>query len=157
MVARYQAWRPKSEQEVRSFIREQAGCVPGMPGIWYQLGIVRVEDGSLLGDCGILVPVNSPTDAELGITLRADAWKRGYATEVLRALLHYCFERLHLSRVLARIRPGNVAAIMLVERHGFVFRGNMQMRFHAADDDVFDLLYSFDRPDTSQLDWNARE
>ena len=143
-VARFQAWHPPTVEDVRRFIREQRGLVPGMPGIWYQLGIVLQEDGELIGDCGIHVALDAPLDAELGITLRPHAQHQGFANEVLVALMGYCLGTLHLHRVVARIFMENYSAVRLVERCGFTYRGRVISRL-GEQGPSYDLVFTFDR------------
>jgi RimJ/RimL family protein N-acetyltransferase len=118
-VVRYQMWRPASEREVARFIRELRGLAPGMPGIWFQFAIIEHESGALIGDCGVHVPLDDPDSVELGLTLRADAQGKGYATEALRGLIGYCFLTLHVHRVIARTHPDNSPSIALIGRCGF--------------------------------------
>lgn len=118
-VMRFQMWHPASEREVRQFIREQRGLTPGLPGHWFQFGIVEQSSGRLLGDCGLHTPLSTPDSVEVGLTLRPDCQRQGYATEVLTALIHYCFTTLHVRSVIARTHPDNLRSIRLVSRCGF--------------------------------------
>lgn len=118
-VVRYQMWCPTSEQEVRRFIREQRGLAPGMPGVWYQFAIIETGNDRLIGDCGVLVPIDQPDVAELGLTLHPDSQGKGYATEALRALIEYCFHTLHVHRIIARTHPDNNRSLALLKRCRF--------------------------------------
>jgi RimJ/RimL family protein N-acetyltransferase len=118
-VVRYQMWRPASEQEVRRFIREQRGLVPGLPGVWFQFSIVELRNDRLIGDCGILASVDQPDAVELGLTLRPEAQGRGFATEALFALLRYCFDSLHVHRIVARTHRDNTRSLNLLSRCRF--------------------------------------
>jgi RimJ/RimL family protein N-acetyltransferase len=51
--------------------------------------------GDLIGDCGFHVLENEVRQAEFGISLVPEFQCRGYATEVLRALLNYLFVELN--------------------------------------------------------------
>ncbi len=118
-VVRYQMWRPASEREVVRFIRELRGLAPGMPGIWFQFAMIEHESGALVGDCGVHVPLDDPDSVELGMTLRADAQGKGYATEALHALIGFCFLTLHMHRIIARTHPDNSPSIALIRRCHF--------------------------------------
>ncbi|MBE0643847.1 MAG: GNAT family N-acetyltransferase [Bacteroidetes bacterium] len=118
-VVRYQMWRPARERDVRSFIRDMRGLAPGMPGIWYQFGIILQQNGELIGDCGVHMPLDDPECVELGLTLRSDFQRQGYAQEVLRALIRYSFETLHVHRVIARMHPENKRSLELIKRCHF--------------------------------------
>lgn len=118
-VMRFQMWHPSSEREVRQFIREQRGLTPGLPGHWFQFGIVDQSSNRLLGDCGLHTPLTAPDSVEVGLTLRPDVQRQGYATEVLTALIRYCFDVLHVRSVIARTHPDNVRSLRLIGRCGF--------------------------------------
>ncbi len=139
-ITRYQMWRPTAAEDIRRFIREQAGCIPGMPGIWFQMAIVFNDSGELLGDCGIHVSMNESANAELGLTLKADAQHQGFASEALAALIDYCFTALHMSRVTARVFSMNLPALALVERLGFDFTGRIPSKLD-DDSEGSDLFY----------------
>lgn len=140
-IIRYQTWHPVDLREIRDFIREQSGCIPGMPGMWYQFAIIALHANELLGDCGIHVSLTDPTSAELGITLKSEAQRQGYAGEVLRGLVGYCFSTLHMKHITARIFSRNQPALNLVERNGFIFRGRIDSRLGNETEDC-DLVYS---------------
>lgn len=118
-VMRFQMWRPSGEREVRQFIRDQRGLTPGLPGHWFQFGIVDQQSGLLVGDCGLHTPLMEPDSIEVGLTLRPENQGQGYATEVLTALIRYAFQHLHMRAVIARTHPENARSIRLVARCGF--------------------------------------
>lgn len=118
-IVRYQMWRPKEERDVLRFIRELRGVVPGMPGIWFQFGIVEHSSGIFAGDCGVHVPINQPDSMELGLTLRREYQGKGYAAEILQALIRFSFETLHVHRILARTHPENQRSLALIHRCSF--------------------------------------
>ena len=118
-VVRFQMWRPADLREVRNFIRELRGLTPGLPGVWYQFGIVEQDSGRLVGDCGIHAPLDQHDTVELGLTFRTDAQGKGYASEALAALVDFCFTTLHVRRIIARTHPENLRAIALIKRCDF--------------------------------------
>jgi len=78
--------------------------------------------------------------AELGYVLAPDRWGEGLMREVLPMLVRHGFEVLGLHRMEARIDPGNVASIRLVERLGFRPEGALRERTLNADGTREDLL-----------------
>jgi ribosomal-protein-alanine N-acetyltransferase len=60
---------------------------------------------------------------ELGYILAPRHHGRGFGTEAVRAVLHYCVGELGAHRVQAFIHPENTASIRLVERLGFHCEG----------------------------------
>lgn len=78
--------------------------------------------------------------AELGYVLTPARWGQGLMREVLPVLVRHGFEVLGLHRMEARIDPGNVASIKLVERLGFKPEGALRDRTLHADGSREDLL-----------------
>jgi len=78
--------------------------------------------------------------AELGYVLAPARWGQGLMREVLPVLVRHGFEVLGLHRMEARIDPGNVASIKLVERLGFKPEGSLRDRTLNADGSREELL-----------------
>lgn len=57
--------------------------------------------------------------AELGYWLLPPFWNKGYATEILTAILHHAKTDLHLHRIAAEVEQGNTASIQLLGKNGF--------------------------------------
>jgi RimJ/RimL family protein N-acetyltransferase len=55
---------------------------------------------------------------EIGWRLAFPFWGKGYATEAAKAVLHYAFDQLHLSEIVAFTVPSNVRSIKVIERIG---------------------------------------
>ena len=124
-VVRYQGFAPFSAAEAAAFIaRMKTAPVPPVPGTWVQLAIARTDDDELLGDCGLHLRATEPDTAEFGITLAPQQQGRGYAGAAVRGLLGYCFEALHLRRVVAFSDVRNEASIRLLEAVGMRREGH---------------------------------
>lgn len=95
-----------------------------MPGTWFQLGIIRVETGDLIGDCGLHFLADDPNQVELGITLAPGNQSRGLAQETLACVLEYLFEIAGKHRVFAMTDAENVSAEKLFTRLGFRKEGH---------------------------------
>ena len=126
-VCRFQGFDPFGAEQAAAFVAEHgAAAVPAPPGHWVQLAIARASDDELLGDCALHLYAHEPRTAEIGITL-APRWQgHGYATEALRALLGWCFEALHLHRVVALVDVRNLPSVALMERVGLRREGHFR-------------------------------
>jgi RimJ/RimL family protein N-acetyltransferase len=116
-VSRFQSWGTDSPYAIESYILGLAAVEPGTPGLWYQIGIT-LSTTELIGDCGFRVLESEPRQAEIGIALAPEFQKRGYATEALRALLHYLFVKLGKHRVFGSVDPNNLHSVKLLQRVG---------------------------------------
>jgi RimJ/RimL family protein N-acetyltransferase len=122
------------------------------------LFVALKDDGTLLGKCGLaaietaVAPGALRGQIQIGWTLRADHWGRGYAREAAEAMLTLAFEQLALPTVYAQTSDSNLASWRLMERLG--------MR-RCADLDYADSDYPpEDNPTTvyrlDAADWRAR-
>lgn len=94
-----------------------------------RLGIERVADGALIGQCTLFNLSAGSRRAEIGYCLASSAWGQGYMEEALRALVDYGFGSLGLNRIEADIDPRNEASARSLERLGFVREGLLRQRW----------------------------
>lgn len=118
-VARYQSWEGISEPEARTFIAQQQGLQPGVPGQWFQIALEIKDTGALVGDCALKIEEQDAHQAEIGYTLSRGYQGRGLATEAVARVLEYAFTTLELERVVATTDCENGASVTLLERLGF--------------------------------------
>jgi RimJ/RimL family protein N-acetyltransferase len=79
-------------------------------------GVVERASGALIGDAGLY---RTPAgEVELGYTLGAPWWGRGYATEAASAWLDAAFGQLEIYEVIALAEPANVASLRVLEKVG---------------------------------------
>jgi ribosomal-protein-alanine N-acetyltransferase len=79
--------------------------------------VVEKASGAVIGDVGfgLYEPTGEP---ELGYTLAASAWGRGYALEAARACVDAAFAHLPQRRLVAKIEPENERSLRLAQRLG---------------------------------------
>lgn len=144
-VSRFQSWGTDSPDAIESHIHGLAALEPGTAGPWYQIGII-LSSAKLIGDCGFRVLESEPRQAEIGIALAREFQQRGYATEALRALLHYLFVSLGMHRVFGSIDPNNLSSLKLLERVGMRqeahFVKSLWFKGEWVDDVIFAILAS---------------
>lgn len=83
-------------------------------GYW---GIVLKETGEMIGRAGFLEGSYPP---EIGYVIRSSQWRRGYATEIVQALLQYASKEIACECVLARVSKKNIVSAHIIEKCGFV-------------------------------------
>lgn len=131
-VCRYLPFAPQTADDIRARVGRLFGSTSlegenaGVP-----VGIVRREDGLLIGDLVLfhLDAVNGTV--EIGWVIRPDAAGRGYATEACRALLDAAFRSYGVRRVVARIDAENTASARLAERLG------MRLEAHLVENEWY--------------------
>jgi RimJ/RimL family protein N-acetyltransferase len=114
-------------------------------GFWAAVG---KPSGEFVGWFHLRPGEGDPADEpELGYRLRRDAWGRGYATEVSRALVDKAFGELGARRVHASTMAVNAASRRVMEKAGLRF----VRAFHAdwpvriPGDEHGDVEYAIDR------------
>ena len=116
-VGLYQGWSPMSQSEGLAFINEMAVAKLFEPGVWVQLAIARTDDGSLVGDLGLLVADDSE-QAEVGFTVSPAAQGQGYGSAAVAEAIRMVFEQTAVRQVVAITDVRNIASVRLLERVG---------------------------------------
>jgi len=77
--------------------------------------VVEKESGAVVGDAGfgVYAPTGEP---ELGYTLSAAVWGRGYGFEAARACVAAAFAHLPHRRLVAKVEPENERSLRLAKR-----------------------------------------
>ena len=149
-VARYQTFRARTRAEIAELIRAQAELVPGTPGSAFQYAVGLKADDELIGDVYFAVEPDG-RQAEIGYTLAAGAQGHGYATEAVRAVLAFGFERAGLHRITAGADPRNLPSIRLLERLGFRREGYFPESYWDGEMWTDDVRYAL-----LAREWRAR-
>jgi len=82
------------------------------------LAVEELDGGRLVGDGGLHPLGGTGPEIELGYTLAREAWGRGYATEVARALVDHARTSLGVPVVVAQVEPANTASRHVLEKLG---------------------------------------
>lgn len=116
-VTKYVGWpRHRSIEDTRAFLRFSDSEWSRWPAGPY---LIESRVGQrLLGSTGF--GFESPSIAMTGYVLAKDSWGRGYATEVLMAIVGIARE-LKIVGLFALCHPENTASIRVLEKCGFRF------------------------------------
>lgn len=109
-----------------------------------RLAIDRASDGSFIGWCSLTGWNPDFRSARLTYVLDDTAWGVGYATEAVRALLSWGFDRLNLNRVQAETDTRNGASVRVLQKLAFQLEGMLRqdciVNGEVSDSFVFGLL-----------------
>jgi [ribosomal protein S5]-alanine N-acetyltransferase len=105
-----------------------------------------VEDrlsGEFIGECGFDIQRKEEKGgiAEAGYFLARDQWGKGYATEILRALIDYCFRELDLHKVITTCDARNVRSGRVMEKSGMKREGVLRRQRYSGGLWVDEYLY----------------
>jgi RimJ/RimL family protein N-acetyltransferase len=134
---------PYTEADARAFLVEiEARRLRG-EGVEFAF-VEPDDDGAILGGGGIYDRDADERRAAIGYWLAAHARGRGVATEAVRLLARWSFDRLQLERLQITCGPDNIASQRVAERCGFtregVLRSHMAFKGGRRDTVVFSLL-----------------
>jgi ribosomal-protein-alanine N-acetyltransferase len=108
---------------------------------FYPWAITHAGADRLIGTVSLFAVNHAQFRGEIGYSLVAAEWGRGYATGALRLAIAFAFGTLGLKRLEADIDPRNTASCKLVERVGFVREGFLRERWHVAGEVTDSVIY----------------
>ncbi|NCD69448.1 GNAT family N-acetyltransferase [Mucilaginibacter agri] len=82
-------------------------------------GIFDVETGDFIGLCMLLEARPGLNGIELGYSFHYEYWNKGYATELVKALVNYGLYDQDLPEICAITNPENMASQRVLEKAGF--------------------------------------
>lgn len=82
--------------------------------------VVEKASGDIIGACGFHV-VQGHTELELAYHFKRSHWRRGFATEAVRACVLYATKTLGTKRIIAGVHAENRASLAILEHAGFEY------------------------------------
>ncbi|WP_109097978.1 GNAT family N-acetyltransferase [Aquimarina sp. AU58] len=89
----------------------------------YTFAIETKSDGKFIGLFGLKIGNKKYNRGEVWYKIHSDYWKKGYATESLRAVIDFGFETLKLHRMEAGCAVDNIGSIKVLEKAGMIREG----------------------------------
>ena len=96
--------------------------------------LITLADGTVIGACGL--DLRDGPNPEIGYWLGVRYWKKGYATEAVRALIDHAFEDPDLKALQSCVRVTNPASRRVLEKCGFQWTGVGLSRIRAIGSSV---------------------
>lgn len=87
----------------------------------YVLAVVSKETHQLIGDTGINEVESKKGEVEIGFSICRAYAQKGYATELVQAMISYCSNHFAVKALFGRVLHGNQASARVLEKNGFVF------------------------------------
>lgn len=98
---------------------------PEKPTKSFHLGIAQREGGMVIGEIWVYL-IENDRMAKVAYRLGASWQGRGYATEALNAMVHFCFEHTELQRLWTDVDVRNAASCRVLEKCGFIREGKIR-------------------------------
>ncbi|MFT4038762.1 MAG: GNAT family protein [Thermomicrobiales bacterium] len=141
-VARYQNFDARTEAESRAYVREAIEAAQETPRETWDLALVELGSGTVIGRCGFAVTNPEQREAVLWYTLHPDHWGQGYTTEAAVAALDFAFGELRLHRVWAECDPRNTGSWRVLEKAGMRREGHLVENVWLKGEWCDSLLYA---------------
>jgi RimJ/RimL family protein N-acetyltransferase len=89
--------------------------------------VTLASTGGFIGHA-FVVGLENAGEAEVGFILDPEVWRRGYGSEVARAVVAYGLEQKGYSRIMATVDTDHLASIKVLGRAGMVFEREIKDR-----------------------------
>ena len=131
-----QAWMDRNQQRYRQ------------DGFGF-FAVIRKQDHQLIGVAGPLLEYPNGC-AEMGIAyiIGRRYWHQGYGLEAAKASLVCAFQAKNITKVIAEIRPENVASCGVAKRLGMNVEGQFIKRYRGKE--MPHLIYAIERKEWEQ-------
>lgn len=106
-----------TDEEIRTHLQKIISDWKKRPQVNYEMAVICKSDLKKIGRARIHMDYESNT-AMVGWLLIQAEWKKGYATEITKSLLEYCFKILKVHRVCALCHPQNIGSWKVLEKCG---------------------------------------
>lgn len=131
-----QSWAipvPVSSEFVKRWAQEQA--LSASKGDEYRFAIETVATADHAAELVGTLNTHS-CDArsgtfKYGIAIRRQAWRRGYASEAIRLILHYYFNELRYQKCTVHVYEFNQGSLLLHEALGFQHEGRLRRMIYS--------------------------
>jgi ribosomal-protein-alanine N-acetyltransferase len=115
---------PQSREDVVREIEQQQEHQSSLG--WSFWAVEQRDTGTLIGDCGLQPLEHRGPEVELGYDFHPRVWGRGIATEAARAVMRQAFGALGIERVVAVVKPDNLAPKRVLEKAGLRASGRRE-------------------------------
>lgn len=92
----------------------------------YTFAIDNKSNGKFMGLLGLKIGHQKYKRAEVWYKIHSDYWKKGYATEALKAIIDFGFDALKLHRIEAGCAVENIGSIKVLEKSGMLREGRLR-------------------------------
>jgi len=92
----------------------------------YTFAIDNKSNGKFMGLFGLKIGHQKYNRAEVWYKIHSDYWRKGFATEALKAILDFGFDTLKLHRIEAGCAVENIGSIKVLEKSGMVREGRLR-------------------------------
>lgn len=142
-VSRYMLWEPHQDigETLATFERTLEQYEEGN---YYRWVAALKEDDRVIGTMSLLRFDEAERSCSFAYMFAKDWWGQGYATEAMKAVLDFAFEKLEIVKVTADHFAGNAASGAVMRKLGMVHTGTVKDKYekhgHKVDAECYELV-----------------
>ncbi len=139
---KHQAGEPPTEERVKALIQWAVREQKISPRINYYLAVTETKSEDIVGEAVLKSIPPGHGQGEIGFGIVPSLWRKGYATEVSRALIDAGFVTLKLNRISAQCAPENKASIRVMQKLGMAREGLLREHYRAGGKYWSSVIYA---------------
>ena len=109
---------------------------------YYRWAIVEKNSTICIGQIAVFLVDNKNHFCEIEYALGRKFHRKGYATEAVKAVLEYCFNKVNFHKVQVCHKEGNIASQGVIRKCNFTYEGTLRDFFYMEGKYVNRLYYS---------------
>ena len=129
-----------TKEEVRGLLDKYIGSYERLD--YYRWAIVEKESNICIGQIAIFLVSDVNHFCEIEYCLGSKFHRKGYATEVVKSILGFCFNEVNFHKVQVCHKEGNLASQGVIRKSGFTYEGTLRDFFFMDGKYVSRLYYS---------------
>lgn len=99
----------------------------------YQWVIVEKQSGDPIGLCSLSVVSEHDETGTYAVSIGKPFWNRGYASEILSALVRFGFDEIGFNRIEAYHAVDNPASGVVMTKCGFLYEGRARQKYRSNE------------------------
>ncbi len=96
----------------------------------YICGAYLKDTPEMIGNIGLHLNAKRPTQAEIGYFISRHHWRRGYASEMIAAIIEFSFSDKDLNTLTATASLDNIGSDRVLIKNGFIRKGDKTVSRH---------------------------
>lgn len=146
-VTRHLTWNThRSVEDSKQFL--ETAIQDYANGNLHRWAIVHKSSGEFIGTCGLVARSQEHRRAHVGYALARAYWGRGLATEAVRDMIAFGFDRMDLNKIVARCFPENSASERVMQKLGMAYEGTLREHLFVGgryrDLKIYSILHGMD-------------
>ena len=118
---------------------------------YYRWAIIEKESNNCIGQIAIFLVDSKNHFCEIEYALGSKFHRRGYATEAVKSILNFCFNKVDFHKVQVCYKESNIASQGVIRKCNFTYEGTLRDYFCIDGKYVSRLYYSMLKDEYRQM------